>query len=449
MPTDQGALRARLEGIVGLPQVTSDPDADGAFAVDGQVPGLVVRPGTQEEAARVVGACAAAGAALVPWGGGTAMGLGNPPARVDAVVHLGRLDRVVEWDPANLCVTVEAGMRLAALEELTTRSKAVLPLDPPAARQVTLGGLVAANQSGPGRLLHGTVRDWLLGMRVVLPDGERIHCGGRVIKNVSGYDMNKLFIKSLGTLGIITEVTFKLLPMPAQRTVAVGLFPDAPAAWKVVQLTLASFLLPEALEFFNPGALALLLPELGIPAMPGACALAVSLAGSPETVSRQTRDFAALFTAGGGKAVTLAGEHAATAWEAVRNLRGKPAGTRILGQVAVPISRTGALAAAAEQAGERCGCPAVVTAHAGSGVVWALFLPGSQPDSALVEALKDLRLEAEAADGSLVLQEAPPAVKRSLDAWGAPGRGLGMMRRLKAEFDPRGVCNPGRFVGAI
>ena len=124
-------------------------------------------------------------------------------------------------------------MRLAALEELTARHKAVLPLDPPAARQVTLGGLVAANQSGPGRLLYGTVRDWLLGLRVVLPDGERIHCGGRVIKNVSGYDMNKLFIKSLGTLGIITEVTFKLLPMPAQRTVAIGLFPDArrPGRW--------------------------------------------------------------------------------------------------------------------------------------------------------------------------------------------------------------------------
>jgi len=449
MPTDHGALRARLEEIVGASQVASGAAAAAAFAVDGQVPGLVARPGTQEQVAQVVRACAGAGAAMVPWGGGTAMGLGNAPARLDVVVAMDRLDRVVEWDPANLCVTAEAGMRLAALEELTIREKSILPLDPPAGRKVTLGGLVAANQSGPGRLLYGTVRDWLLGMRVVLPDGERVHCGGRVIKNVSGYDMNKLFIKSLGTLGIITEVTFKLLPVPARRAAAIGLFPDAPAAWKAVQQVLGSFLLPEALEFFNPAALALLLPELGIPAMPGACALAVSLAGSPETVQRQIRDFTALFTDGGGKGVTFAPDHAAAAWEAVRNLRGVPSGTRILAQISGPVSRTGALAAAAEKAGETCGCQALVTAHAGSGVVWALFLPGPQPDTALVEALKELRTEAEAAEGSLVLQEAPPAVKRGLDAWGAFMGGLGMMRRLKAEFDPRGVCNPGRFVGAI
>ena len=111
-----------------------------------------MRPGTQDEVAQVVAACAAAGAALVPWGGGTAMGLGNPPARVDVVVRLDRLDRVVEWDPANLCVTAEAGMRLAALQELIARNKTILPLDPPAGAKVTLGGLVAANLSGPRRL---------------------------------------------------------------------------------------------------------------------------------------------------------------------------------------------------------------------------------------------------------------------------------------------------------
>ena len=454
MTADQGALCNRLEEIVGITHVAGGAAQIAAFVVDGTMPELVVRPGTQDETARVVRACAEAGAAMIPWGGGTAVGLGNSPARADVVVQLDRLDRIVEWDAANLCVTAEAGVRLAALQELVARSKATLPLDPPERHRVTLGGMVAANQSGPGRLLHGTVRDWLLGMRVVLPDGERVRCGGRVLKNVSGYDMNKIFIKSMGTLGIVTEVTFKLMPVPAQRAAVIGLFPDPAEAWGVVAKALGSFLLPEALEFFNPEAMALLAPALGAPAVPGACGLAVALAGSRETVERQARDFAALFGEGGGKAVTLPSGPAGTAWEAIRNLTGG-ARTRHPGrtfcEITVPISHAGALAAAAARTGQNCGLQSVVMAHAGSGVVWALFLPAPEPApvDTLAGALEGLRREAAAEEGSLVVLDAPPAVKRRLDVWGPPGGGLGMMRRLKAEFDPRGLLNPGRFVGGI
>ncbi|HEX7550763.1 MAG TPA: FAD-binding oxidoreductase, partial [Candidatus Methylomirabilis sp.] len=206
MHPDLTGLRGQLEKIVGAEYVGAGPAATARFAVDGVIPGLTVRPGTQDEVAKAVSACAAAGATMIPWGGGTAMGLGNRPSRADAVVRLDRLDRIVEFDAANLCVTVEAGVRLELLQGTLAQKKEILPLDPPADVKVTIGGLVAANQSGPARLLYGTVRDWVLGMRVVLPDGQRIHCGGRVIKNVSGYDMNKLFIGSLGTLGILTEV---------------------------------------------------------------------------------------------------------------------------------------------------------------------------------------------------------------------------------------------------
>jgi glycolate oxidase FAD binding subunit len=454
MLSEQATLLGQLEEIVGAAHVVAGAAQNAAFAVDGLVPELVVRPGTQDEAARVVGACAEAGAAMLPWGGGTAMGLGNIPARADVVVQLDRLDRIVEWDPANLCVTVEAGTRLAALEELTTRSRAFLPLDPPDNRHVTVGGLVAANQSGPGRLLYGSVRDWVLGLRVVLADGERIHCGGRVIKNVSGYDMNKLYIKSLGTLGIITEVTFKLLPIPAQRAGVVGLFPGAGEAWKVVEKALGSFLLPEAMEFFNAEAMALLSPVLGLPAVPGTCGLAVALAGTKATVERQVKDFAALFTDGGGKAIQLPAGQEAHAWEAVRGLRNGP-GTaqagRALAQITAPHSRAGTLAAAAGQTGQSCGLQPVISAHAGSGVIWALYLPGPKaaPVEVLAKALEDLRRQAAAVGGSLVLHEAPPELKRRLDAWGSPGDSLAMMRRLKTEFDPRGVFNPGRFVAGI
>lgn len=454
MHADLGILRGQLEAIVGGAQVAAGIDQTALFAVDGVIPELVVRPGTQEEVAQVVATCYAAGAAMLPWGGGTAMGLGNPPPRVEVMIHLDRLDRIVEWDPANLCVTAEAGLRLGALQEILARDKAILPLDPPASHRLTLGGLVAANQSGPGRLLYGTVRDWLLGMRVVLPDGERIHCGGRVIKNVSGYDMNKLFIRSLGTLGIVTEVTFKLLPMPTVRAGVMGLFPELTQAWTAVKQALESFLLPEALDFLNPAAVTLLAPALGFQATAGSCGLAVALAGSPETVERQVHDFTALFKNGGGTVIPLPTERTSQAWEAIRNLLERASASnpaRILCKIAVPIGRTGDLVAAAGRVGQNCGLQATVVAHAGSGVIWALYLPGSEvvPEERVVQALEGLRGKAVVAEGTLVLQNAPPALKRRVDAWGAPGDGFDVMRRLKLEFDPRGLCNPGRFVGGI
>jgi glycolate oxidase FAD binding subunit len=443
-----------LEAIVGQDQVVAGVAGTAAFAVDGILPELVVRPGTQDEVSQVVAACARIGAAMIPWGGGTAMGLGNAPTRTQVVIQLDRVNRVVEWDPANLTITAEAGMRLAALQELVAKERAIFPLDPPADHRVSLGGMVAANQNGPSRLRYGTVRDWVLGMRVVLPDGQRIHCGGKVIKNVSGYDMNKLFIRSLGTLGIITEVTFKLLPMPAQWASMIGLFPDLAGARTVVEKAMASFLLPESLDLLNPEAVALLAPSLGIPVAPGTWGIALALAGSPETVARQDRDFAALFQEAGGQVAPVPAGQTSRTWRAIRNLldgahADNPA--RILCKITVPIARTCDLVAAAGELGRRCGLQAAVMAYAGSGVIWALYLPAMDavPGSPVASALEALRGEAAAAGGSLVLHDAPSPLKRQVDAWGEPGTGLGMMKRLKAEFDPRGLCNPGRFVGGI
>lgn len=454
MHSDLNGLRGQLEAIVGGAQVLEGAARTAAFAVDGILPELVVRPGTQQEVAQVVAACARVGAAMIPWGEGTAIGLGNPPARAQVVVQMGRLNRMVEWDPANLTVTAEAGMRLADLQETVARSGAILPLDPPSDHKVSLGGLVAANQNGPSRLRYGTVRDWLLGLRVVLPDGQPIHCGGRVIKNVSGYDMNKLFIRSLGTLGIITEVTFKLLPMPAQWAGAIGLFPGLDGPRAAVRETLASFLLPESIDLLNPEAVELLAPALTLAPAPGSWGLAVALAGSPETVARQARDFAALFQAHGGTLVPVLPGQTGRTWKAVRNLLDaaqpdNPA--RILCKITVPIARTSDLVASASEQGRFGGLRAAVMAYAGSGVIWALYLPamGALPGASTAAALEALRAEAVAAGGSLEIHGAPPPLKRQVDAWGAGDSGLAMMRRLKQEFDPRGVCNPGRFVGGI
>jgi glycolate oxidase FAD binding subunit len=452
---DLASLRLQFEDIAGKGHVDADPGSTAAFAVDGLIPSLIVRPGTQDEVAAVVSACAAEGAALVPWGGGTAMGTGNRPERVDVVIRLDRLDRVVEFDPDNLCVTVEAGMPLARLQELIAEKKVLLPLDPAGGADVTVGGLVAANLSGPRRLQHGTVRDWVLGMRVVLPDGERIRCGGRVIKNVSGYDMNKLFIRSFGTLGIVTEVTVKLLPMPAAQASVMGLFPDLSGAAAVVEKVLASFLLPEALDLLDPGALDLLAPALGHGAT-GGFALVAGFAGSPEVVERQVRDMETLISEQGGKARVFQEAASVQAWAAITNVfRGLPHDPlRVLCTLAVPISRTaGTMASAHARAAEQ-GLTATLSAHAGSGILRAAFRPhheasGDGAISGMAAAIEILRGDAAAVGGSLVIQEASPRLKEQVDAWGRPGSGIAAMRRIKAEFDPQRLCSPGRFLGGI
>lgn len=450
MPHSLEGLRRQLSEIVGPEQVLGGPAA-AACAVDGVVPTLAVRPGTQEQVGAVVAACGRAGAALAPRGGGTAMGLGNPPSRPGVVLCLERLSRVVEFDAANLVVSAEAGVRLAELQRRLAAAREFLPLDPPGAERRTLGGIIATNASGPARLLYGTARDLVLGLRVVLPSGERIRCGGKVIKNVSGYDMNKLFIGSLGTLGIVTEVTCKLLPVPATRATVTGVFAELAQAAAVVRSVLESFLLPEAMELLDARALAAGAARLGLAGSSG-YGLAVSLAGSPETVERQLRDFTRCFA--DGKAVrvaALSAEQGPAGWGAIGELLDRAVGAadRVAVKLGVPISQTAAFLAKAEELGRRLGWTGAVAAQAGSGVVRAAYAVGAGTPEPARDALEALRREAEAAGGSLVVEAAPLAIKQGLDVWGKPGEGLPVMRRLKTEFDPEGLLNPGRFLGGI
>jgi glycolate oxidase FAD binding subunit len=451
MPPELDALAEALSRIVGADRLLRGEAAAG-WNVDGLAPRLLALPATQEEVAAILAACDTAAAAVLPWGGGTAMALGNPPARLDVVIGLERLDRIVELDAANLCVTAEAGVRLGDLSRRLEAEGALLPLDLPRADRHTVGGAIAANQSGPSRLCYGTARDWVLGMRVALPDGSRIRAGGTVIKNVSGYDLNKLFIGSLGTLGIITEVTVKLLPAPARRASVVGLFAALDRAAAVVARALESHLLPEALELLNPEATREVAGPLALQDAEG-YGLAVALAGSPETVERQVRDFTQCFRDGGTlRTVVLSPEPSRAAWDAIRlapALAVEPGRHALQVRIGVPIARTAALVAAAEALGDRRAWPAAVTAHAGSGVVRAAYATGDAAPEGVAEAIQALRREAEDAEGSLVVEAAPPAVKARLDAWGSPGAALPVMRRLKAEFDPAGTLSPGRFVGGI
>jgi glycolate oxidase FAD binding subunit len=211
-------LAAGLRGIVGAEHVLAE-DRCARYAVDGKAPRAAAFPGSVEELSEVMRLASSERLSVVPWGSGTKISLGGIPERVDLLVGLARFNRIIDYEPADLTATIEGGALLREVQAYLGQRRQFLPLDPPSAARATIGGILATNASGPRRLLHGAARDLLIGLRVVHADGTVTRGGAKVVKNVSGYDMPKLYIGSLGTLGIIVEGTFRIYPLPAvERT---------------------------------------------------------------------------------------------------------------------------------------------------------------------------------------------------------------------------------------
>src|SRR5271163_2456785 len=215
MSTGSRTVASRLPDLVGAAHVLQDPAQLAFYEVDGLTPGAAVRPGSREEIVAVVKFAAAENLAVIPSGARTKLGIGLPPRRYDIALDMTRLDQVVAYDPGDLTLSVEAGIPLRTLGGILAEHRQFLPLGVPYQSQTTIGGTIASGVDSPLRQLYGTARDCLLGMEFVTGQGVAVKSGGRVVKNVTGYDIHKLMIGALGTLGVITRVNFKTFPMPA------------------------------------------------------------------------------------------------------------------------------------------------------------------------------------------------------------------------------------------
>jgi len=440
-----------LEGVVGAAHLRADGEAR-AYAVDGVVPRVAAFPGSVEEVSAVLAACHQARAAVVPWGAGTSMGLGAVPPRVDVVLVLARLNHVIDHEPGDMTSTVQAGMVLGEYQAYLGRHRQFLPLDPPGAHRATIGGVLAANASGPRRLRYGTARDLLIGERVVHADGTVTKGGAKVVKNVTGYDMNKLYVGSLGTLGVIVEATFRLYPLPPAERTWVAPFPTAAQAREVVAKILDSPLVPTAVELLNEAAAAEVGRRSGVSPGPGAAVVAVSVASVPEAVEAQLRTAQGMGReAGGGDGQVLDGEAHERFWAAVRDFEPGDGAAMVL-KASVLIARVGDAMWQGESIAAKQGLRVAVISEAGTGILrYYLRAEGSgaDPFRRLAGAVAPLRSFAAEAGGSLVVLQAPPEVKTAVDVWGPVGDAYPLMRGLKEQFDPERILNPGRFVGGL
>ncbi|GAA2733785.1 FAD-binding oxidoreductase [Actinocorallia aurantiaca] len=361
-------------------------------AVLGVRPRYVVEPSTVAEAAAVMRVAHEEGLTVVPRGNGTRLHWGGAPRACDVVIDTRKLDRVIEHAAGDLVVTVEAGLPVRSLQDVLRTTGQQLALDSPLPS--TVGGLVATAAAGPRRLLYGTARDLLIGVTVVRADGTIVKSGGKVVKNVAGYDLGKLYTGSFGTLGLIVKASFRLHPLPEQR---VYVTTDGRDPWIRVRALLHSPLVPSAIEVDGDGTVAALFEG---------------------TAARRRAEEAVALLGGGAEAADTA-----PAWwgrypdgEVLLEVQGKPTDLPLLLAVRDAWPR----------------------GSAGSGV-WFL---GTSAQTA-VRLVPELRKHL-----PTVVRHAPADVREKLDLWG-PSPALPLMRRVKDQFDPGHRLSPGRFIGGI
>lgn len=408
-------------------------------AVAGVLPLVVATPTTESQVGEILAYANRAGLAVLPRGGGTQLGYGFPPRAGDILLDLSRLDAVTEYAPHDLTVSAQAGITLSSLQAVLAESRQMLALDPLLLAGATLGGIISTNASGPRRLRFGGVRDQLIGVRVALPDGTIAKGGGKVVKNVAGYDLPKLYTGALGTLGVILAATFRVYPLPnATMTVEVPAPSPAPLC-ELVQQILHSPVVPTAMDVLS-----------GAPAEAEAraCTLAVRFESGVGAAARdQARTVGDWAHKAGLEFRTLAGADEAELWRATPPqplLPPSQAPTLSLKASVLPSDVARWLDSLISQQARR-GLRSVWRAHAGHGLIEAQI---EGPAEALVEAVANLREDAVARQGSLVVTSAPNDLLVRLDPWG-PVPALDVMRALKQNFDPNGILNPGRYVGGL
>ena len=434
----------------------------GDYSIDGVVPRLAVCPGERHEIVEIVRWAAEEGLAIAPRGGGTQIELGNVPVRYDVALDLSGFNRVVDYQPADLTATVEAGTTLAGLQRRLASGGKTLPLEAPLSGSATIGGILATSASGPMRASYGLPRDWLIGISVVGGTGVETKSGGKVVKNVTGYDLGKLYTSSMGTLGVIVEATFKLNPLPQRLQALTAGFPSMASAVEAANGLSGRVYAPQGIQVVDGESWRSLPVDLRGAAgeeiaardsAPGKAILVAFVSGRVRAVERRLSegvDF--LRTNGASPAQELDEAASRRLLEWVTDLGWERcSGSCLVLKVAVPPSMTSRILSLLPQTlGNLPGAGTV--ADPGFGLVRLMWQPDALGDgdaSVAVGTVDRVRALARSLGGSAVAERAPLAVKRLTDVWGGEPEGVEVMRRIKGKMDPAGIFNPGRFAGGI
>ena len=440
----ESSIFNELTSIVGGENAVQDPHVLESSAVDGVIPKIVLFPENIEQISGIMKAASRAGASVAPTGSGTKRGIGNKPIGADILLSTRKLNRVIAHESSDLVATTECGIALSDLQSHLVGKNQFLPVDPPHVRGgATVGGIIATNDSGPLRLRYGTSRELLIGMKAVRADGGIFKGGSKVVKNVAGYDMPKLFVGSLGTLGIIAEATFRLYPVPESSETYIACFESVGEAHDTVRSLISSNLVLNALEHMNPRLAAGITERLGLGSDFNRYTLAVRIMNVSRAVSDQIKTVSSISQRNGGKGLIIEARNEEAFWHEVREFPwGSSDGAFAVLKAGVLISDVPRVFILLDELSDKYGIRARAAARAGNGIV-IISIDGDS--ESIVSSVNALRQFSESAGGSLVVREASPDIKPVLDVWGAVGSSLGLMKRIKSAFDPGNILNPGRL----
>jgi len=362
------------------------------------------------------------GLAVSVHGAGTKQSWSARAGRTDVVLSTLGLNAPADHVPGDLVATVSAGTSLDAVNDVLRRERQWLPLDPACSNRATIGGIISTNDSGPRRHRFGTPRDLIIGIEIALADGRIARAGGRVVKNVAGYDLSKLLCGSLGSLAVVTSATFKLAPLPPVSATLVASLPDARSAGALAVALGGSTLTPSTVELQSP-------PHR----------LLIRFETSPRATERQVAAATSLCATHGAATEVLTGQAEADAWIAHERRMADDAGTIV--KLATLATDVAGMLSRVETLTAEHGIGYTAAGRAALGVIFVSLVGDPGSHDAIVS---ELRREAAARRGSAVLLAAPPGLKERLGAWGPNSDAVPIMRAVKARFDPRGTLNPGR-----
>ena len=393
-------------------------------AVSGMLPQFVAEPDNERQLASALSLANEAGITVVPRGGATKLDWGNPPKKVNLILSTARLNRIVEHAWADLTVTVEAGCTLQSFQQTLAQHGQRLAFDGLWPEHATIGGVLSTNDSGALRLRFGALRDLIIGVTIALPDGTLASSGGKVVKNVAGYDLPKLVTGAFGTLGVITRAVFRLHPLPRATKTFSFTAENFPAMQQFILAIQDSHLAHTSLQI-----------RCAASELPAADILFEATDAGLAAQESQLRKLLGSVPAE---------QSSGNIWNARQDLWSSPANNTLLAKISLlPTDIAKTLDSLKAICDSRKVNWQTVLQATGIGMLRLEADP-----SGLFEAVKQLRTELQSRGGALVVLRRPQEL-HSIDAWGNGGDGVGLMRAVKHQLDPKSTLNPGRFVGGI
>jgi len=445
------SLYDELVETLGADNVLADPQELAEYEIEGKLPALVVFPSHIDHIRQVVRVADREGIPLIPCGNGSKQASGLPLTKTGIILSLKHMNRLLELDASNLTVKVEAGISHAELKQQLAKHGLYFPLEPADVEMATIGGSLASNSSGSGRLVYGTARDLVLGVTVVTPLGEVIRAGGKTMKNVAGYDMRKLFLGSRGTLGVITEAILRLVYLPEEHKTLLLRFSDIDDVSQLVRCISNSFLRPESLELINAKAAQSLEPGDGFKLQNDELLLLVGIAGRKDVVERHIAEIGTLAKSNNVRDISvLRGIEEEKVWANQRRIQRNLALGIVSGKVVVPINKTGEMFQEIQKTAISHQLQASIVGHIGSGTLYSGFFTeehDSWHDEAQ-QAMADLVKSADRLGGFFLVEGGPPEVRQTYDII-SQRSDYALMMGLKRSFDPKNIFNPGKMVRVL